>query len=234
MWAVSVDLGKQNDFTVKSVVGIKPVRLDPNPTDMAEGEMRQPVKIIHTLDVAYMDRSRQKGYPEVVDDTRRLMQQPELLDETHLLIDMGGVGEAVYDMMREAQLNPIGIRITGGNAVSRTPEGYNVSKEILVSALIAAFQTRRISFRRGLSVDPRTIQQELQAFQVKLSKKENNLFEAQAGEHDDIVMSLAMAAWYVKTVYKPRWLEGRVRDIITKRQQRERDWSPLWEEDEEF
>jgi hypothetical protein len=121
-----------------------------------------------------------------------------------LVVDATGVGRAVVDMflrpsmLEAAELVPL--TITAGETWRRDRwgstrlTGYWVGKRELVSVLVARLQGGRLRFIPG---DPLAgaLEEELRNFKVKVTKAANVQFEAREGEHDDLVLSVAMALW---------------------------------------
>jgi hypothetical protein len=125
----------------------------------------------------------------------------KLPGHTHLLVDATGVGRPVIEMMRSTKLNPIGIIITGGKETTQTDIGWNVPKQDLVSSLMILYQTGQIKVAAGLELAP-VLVREMMSFTAKVSPKGNASYEAhRANEHDDIVLAMAQAAWYVRKYF---------------------------------
>jgi len=136
-------------------------------------------------------------YGDIVEHVSILMEQPELLHDTTLIIDKTGVGSAVFEMFESAGIYPIGITITGGEKITQVSGGYNVPKAELVDALAVSFQNGRIVIADELSEGERLATQ-LESFQVKIKKRSGReSFEAMEEEtHDDLVLALSLAVWY--------------------------------------
>jgi hypothetical protein len=121
---------------------------------------------------------------------------------THLLVDATGVGRPVVEMMQRTKLNPLGIMITSGREANASEIGWNVPKRDLVSALMVMYQSGQIKVAASLQLAP-LLAQEMMNFTAKVSNKGTDTYEAhRSGEHDDIVLAMAQAAWYV-TKYFP-------------------------------
>lgn len=219
---LSVDLGEVNDYTAISVLEqvyewkVK----DPMFRDPADVKNN---KLLSRYHVVWIERMRQ-SYPDVQDRIKTLIESNELKFETELIVDATGVGRAVIDNMRRKKLNPIAITITGGNQVTRTDEGYNVPKRDLSAALQFVFQSQRIKFADFPETDvyqtpsKEVIIRELQSFTVRINRHAHDQYEAAAGVHDDIVLSLAMGLWYAE--------KQRVDMVFPKEKQKYDAWSP--------
>ncbi len=114
-----------------------------------------------------------------------------------LLADATGVGSAAVDMLRERGVPFVGISIHGGANVTRTADGYSVPKLQLVGALETAMQTGALKIAKGLPLGE-VLAGELQGFKRKQSRNGHVRYEhAGQGDHDDLLLSLALAAWGV-------------------------------------
>lgn len=219
MWAIGVDLGKQRDWTAIAGVELVPVRTkDPNLPD-APRHYRKPRKVIMEHRLRLLERPKQgTPYPEVVDRIETILTSPELMSETVLVVDMNGVGEAVIDIMRQRKLRPVGVKTHGGNTTTRHEYGYNVPKVDIVTALQVLYQTRRIVVADNLKLRE-AYKKELQAFTMKINDKGHAGFEAaREQDHDDLVMAVSMACWYLDKVHRPIWEEG-VEDEIAEKEE---------------
>jgi hypothetical protein len=109
------------------------------------------------------------------------------------VIDETGVGVAVADMFAEAGIPYIGVTITGGVGWHReTARHWHVSKHLLVSTVQKFLSSEALGISARLSEAP-TMRRELRNFRVKVSKSANEIYEAREGQHDDLVLSLAVA-----------------------------------------
>jgi len=92
----------------------------------------------------------------------------------------------------------ISITITGGSSVNHD-EGkrdFRVPKRDLVGVLQVLFQNQRLKYSKA-SPYAETFIHELLNFKVKININANESFEAaREGDHDDLVLSAAIACWY--------------------------------------
>jgi hypothetical protein len=142
------------------------------------------------------------SYPAIAEDVRQLCQREPLINNRpSLCIDSTGVGLGVLDIFLELKpaINAciIPIQIHGGFEVVLARQGYNVPKRELVSAIQAALQTGRLQVSSKLS-EASLLITELQNFRAEISETGRDTFEARAGAHDDLVLSVAMATWYAR------------------------------------
>jgi hypothetical protein len=146
-------------------------------------------------------------YPEVVARVAECWGQ--VPDPKHLVVDATGVGGPVVDLLRERGLPAVAVTITAGDAphVDAGAGALRVPKRDLVAAVEVSLQDGRLKIAEALP-EAQTLLRELLAF------GENG---ARSGEHDDLVLALALACWVgwaalgqerTFTVYRPAPLVG--------------------------
>lgn len=176
---VGLDLGQASDYTALSVLETSEDR-------------------IHN--VRHLRRFKLgTSYPDIVANVAGLMKSPPLNREAMLIVDQTGVGRPVVDMFRAKGIPLVGVTITGGNAVtSDGVGGFLVPKRDLISNLQVLLQTGRLKFAEQLADGPALIK-ELLAYEVKVSDSGHDSYgNGRAAAHDDMVLSVAMAAWYAE------------------------------------
>ena len=116
-----------------------------------------------------------------------------------LVVDHTGVGRAVVDLLlsRNPPVSIVPVTITAGLDFSGDRRGgFRVPKKDLVTALNLVLQQRRMKIPRTLALAD-TLATELGNFKVKVTAAANETFGAwREGQHDDLVLALAMAVWY--------------------------------------
>jgi len=180
---IGLDLGQAQDYTALTVIERK------------HFNHSLPREQYH---VRHLERPKLgTPYPAIVEKVQELMQSPQLLKRTALVVDATGVGAPVVDLFRKAGLRPVAITITGGNTVTAGGGGYHVPKRDLVSTLQVLFQTGRLKVAGGLKLAP-VLVDELLNFKVKINiKTAHDSYEAwREGIHDDLVLAVALACWY--------------------------------------
>ncbi len=135
-------------------------------------------------------------YPAVARHVLCLLDTPELKNKTTLVVDATGVGRPVVDMLRQHGLEPVAITITGGDAVT-FDNGWRVPKRDLVAVVQVLLQTERLKFADQIPSVPLLVQ-ELLAFRVKIDPltAHDSYGSWREGSHDDLVLAVAIAAWY--------------------------------------
>lgn len=147
------------------------------------------------MTVRYLERVRGLPYPEIVKGVKSLMERAPFKGETALIVDTTGVGRGVVDMLDLAGLHPFRVTITGGNQVGHENGEYTVPKRDLVAAVQVGLQTERLKIAPALD-DAQLLATELQNFQISLTSKAHDTYNAREGEHDDLVLATALAAWF--------------------------------------
>jgi hypothetical protein len=218
---VGLDLGQLSDYTALAVIE-EPLWIpsdDPvwvqvtphyserrsgwiSPSDLAFYDFKRARRAtgpgLPVLALRHLHRfERRTPYPEVAKHVAALMAQPPLLGNAVLLVDATGVGRPVVDMLDQAKLDPKAITITGGSAVNADGREYRVPKRDLAMAVQVLLQNRRLVFAAGLPLLD-VLKRELQSFEVKINPQtaHDSYLAWREGEHDDLVLAVAMAAWY--------------------------------------
>jgi hypothetical protein len=171
-------------------------------------------KILPSYDIVHTERvPLGTPYPEVEKILRDIMRRPELavgrFDGTdgpiagahrqppRLLVDATGVGAAVLDHLRAAGLEPVGILIHGGDAVTRGLRVIRVPKRDLVGIVSVRLQNRSLRFTNA-GPYAGILQRELLNFRVKIDPvtSHDSYSHWREGEHDDLVLATAIALWW--------------------------------------
>lgn len=195
----SVDLGTQKDYTAVSILERTPVGKPKNALPGTPEFAVEEPKYSTLYRLRHLERfPLGMDYPSIVDRLRMMISHEKLHRQTALIVDATGVGLPVIQMMQQVGLDPIGITITGGTAVTKgTGMMYNVPKGELVSALNLVFQSRRIRIPTGIALKAEFMK-ELERFEVTMRKTGNTYEAAVASIHDDLVLSVAMGCWYAE------------------------------------
>jgi hypothetical protein len=131
-------------------------------------------------------------------DVVALVSKPPLAKQSVLVVDNGGPGRPVCDLLRAAQppVQLVALGICAGDSVKFTKEhGLTVAKGRLITTLQVLLEQHRLTFAAGLA-EAATLQKELANYRVKVTQAAHEVFNAREGEKDDLVLSVALAAWY--------------------------------------
>ena len=210
MFILGLDLGQTRDYTALAVLE-KVAQAAPPPQEPVIVRTRdlwrdgQPIAPPPPapLPAHYHVRHLQRyplgaAYPAIVKSVGDMLTRPELRGAT-LVIDATGVGRPVVDMFRAARLKPIAVTITGGSLPAKVESGwFNTPKRDLVSTMQVLLQAERLKIAAALP-EAAVLTQELLNFQVKITMAANDTYGAwREGQHDDLVLSVAMATWYAE------------------------------------
>jgi hypothetical protein len=133
------------------------------------------------------------SYPNIVKATQALLCLTPLFGESQLVIDLTGVGLAVGDLFRHQGQAFIGVVITGGVSWHRERwDEWYVSKHLLVSTTQKILSSSMLAVSQALP-EAEILRQELRDFRVKVTKRAEEIYEAREGQHDDLVLALAIA-----------------------------------------
>jgi hypothetical protein len=202
---LSVDLGKQQDFTALTISEAKP-EVRKNTRGKSYTAMVVNVRDIQRLPLGTDYDDIAKHIHEVFWDDRLWLFWEGKWRSPTLLVDAGGVGDAVADTLAKTMgLRHIRYRLVRGTAATnrRSARDYTIPRTVMFQQLYAAFTTNRIK------VDPRlklakALISELKGLQVE--RNEETGYERvthREGEHDDMAICVASTNWWVN-LPKPR------------------------------
>jgi hypothetical protein len=177
-YVASVDLGYARDYTALALV---------QRVELAEHEGTRPEYHVRRLKRFALRTET----PEIIEYLRDFVQWRSVRDKITLVVDGSGGGRPIFQEMARAGLRPTALVITAGGAVN----GNHVSKQVLVSRLKLCMEQRRVKVAPLLQLSAE-LQKEFQNFQAKLSPSGNWKFGAAAGQHDDLVMAIAMGVHF--------------------------------------
>lgn len=184
---VGVDLGQAADPTALAIV--ERATTHPGTLDNFR-EIRRQYAVRHLerfpLGMSYVDQAARVA--------SILGRAPLSRQNTRLVVDATGVGRPVVDLFRRAGLSPIAVTITAGDGETQTPDGWRVSKLLLVSRLQAMLHAGELRIAKALP-EAQALVKELQDFRVSYTETGYASFGARVGAHDDLVLALAIAVW---------------------------------------
>ena len=143
-------------------------------------------------------------YPDIVRTLRDLLARPQLQapaggdrNPPALVVDATGVGRPVVDALRSEGLSPVAITIVGGDAVTSGGGTLRVPKRDLVGLLSVQLQNGTLRIAEALP-HARTLTDELLRFKVKIDPvtTHDSYGAWRDGEHDDLVLAVAIACWW--------------------------------------
>lgn len=129
----------------------------------------------NTFQVVHIDRFNQIDWPF---QKLRVFETARLYNNATVIMDSTGIGDPIFDDLQRMGLDVQGYKLT------------NTSKKQLIEKLSIYIEQGRISY----PAEPNLIR-ELELYTYKRSDFGNMIYNAPEGEHDDMVISLALAAW---------------------------------------
>lgn len=119
-----------------------------------------------------------------------------------LVLDDTGVGKGIGDLFEDAGLSPLRVSITSGVETHITGRSVTVPKATLVSTLVARVHAGELFVHESLRDWP-VLRRELLNFRPEITRTGIETWNARSGEHDDLVLALALAVWQLHGAYIP-------------------------------
>jgi hypothetical protein len=167
-----------------------------------------PEKESNIYHLGSVKRKQKLPYPEIVQWAEHVFKNPQFqpangVSSPKLMVDVGGVGRALYDMIRADGVECIAIQYTGGGEIPSFANGaYHIGKSAMVGKFLAAWDDGRVQVPANASFRDLLVN-ELKAFRGYMSSAGRARFEAEEGEHDDQIMAIAQAVWWCEQ-YRPQ------------------------------
>jgi hypothetical protein len=162
-----------------------------DPTAIAVVEGRDVIRVRHLERVPLGT-----PYPGVVERVRAIVRHPELVGKCALAVDGTGVGAPVVDMLRAARLgcDISAVTITGGEREHHD----NVPKRDLMAGVQVLLERDELKFARGLRELGSLVRELTDVRSTTGIRGRVRLGADGYGEHDDLVIALALACWRAK------------------------------------
>ena len=189
MFCVGMDLGQRQDYTAIAVVERRDAMRAYQPTSL------------HSIALRHVERlALGTPYAAVVQRVRAIVQSHELRGDCSLTVDATGLGAPVMEMLREARLGCeiCAVTITGGARENSTGAGISVPKRDLIAEVQTRLERGELRIARDLR-GARMLLRELMDVQARAKSNGGMRVGADgSGEHDDLVIALALACWKAK------------------------------------
>lgn len=210
---VGLDLGQANDYTAISIIELEVGYHGWDGFNHWSDFIREPEEF--NYNITWLQRfKRGTSYPNQIRQTKQLIDRIPTAGkgrgdygkaEIYLAVDYTGVGRAPFDLLVEAGLKPVAITITGGQEVNKAENGYNVPKRDLITNIQVLQQQRRLQLVPGLP-DGEILAKEMANFKYKINLNGHDTYDAwREKDHDDLVLSVACAAWLAQEQGNHRW-----------------------------
>jgi hypothetical protein len=121
-----------------------------------------------------------------------------------LIMDITGVGKALFDMAVEQGLDPIGVVIHSGFEIHRRPYDNTVTvpKLRIVAELDKRLQSNDLFVHQSLKDWP-ALRRELLNFRPEITRSSGETWNAARSEHDDLVLALGLALFQLTGEHVP-------------------------------
>jgi hypothetical protein len=201
-FCVGVDLGQSSDPTAIAIVRHRVEPLEDQWTQTrakvrnAWNILRQNVEEV--FEVPHLERvALGTPYPVIVQHVAEMLGRAPVRG-ADLVIDQTGVGAPIGDLFENVGLKPVRIVIAAGiEPVRHGHRKWSVPKTELISNLDALLHTGMLKIAAELREAP-ALGEELKNFRRHVSEAGRNTYGARVGAHDDLVLSLALACWWLR------------------------------------
>jgi hypothetical protein len=203
-FVVGVDLGQATDPSAIAVIEhVRGVLDSGSKFERHTGLSGRKQKPVEYFDVRHLERlPLGLSYPNVVRCVRELMER-DPLERATLVLDETGVGRAVADLFVTEGLDPKRVTITAGLETTHPGrDRWHVGKGTLVSNLDALLHRGVLRFASTLH-EADTMRTELLDFRRQLSAVGRASYNARAGKHDDLVLAVCIACWWLSRPLPP-------------------------------
>jgi len=144
-------------------------------------------------------------YPDVADRVTSVAHSLVGNGNVSVVLDNTGVGAGVKDMLRERDIWPVVVNITGGESPKYREDGsYTVPRNYLIHKLDAAFQSGRLKVNPNLPLLD-AFEDELESFEEIRSETTGALSYRQTRSskvgHADLVLAASLALFYRNRYY---------------------------------
>jgi hypothetical protein len=201
-FCVGVDLGQSSD---PSAIAIVRHRVEPLEDEWIPERATVPnryhilrQKIDERFEVPHLERlALGTSYPAIVQHVAEMMGRAPVRG-ADLVLDQTGCGAPVGDLFEHGGLDPVRIVIGAGfEPIRHDHRKWSVPKTELISNLDALLHTGVLKIATDLREAP-SLAEELKDFRRHVSDAGRNTYGARVGAHDDLVLSLALAAWWLR------------------------------------
>ncbi len=158
-------------------------------------------RTVRGLQLRYAERvALGTPYPDVAEYVRYLVGHRNLRGQCAIAVDSTGVGEPVVDMLRSGRLGceVSAVNMTGGERERRSGNVWNVPKRDLMAGLQVLIEKGELKIAQGMKETGRLVRELTDVRLTAGSGGRLRMGADGAGEHDDLVMALALACWRAK------------------------------------
>ena len=201
---VGVDLGQRADPTAIAVAERAEVA---GKWDAVQFARRKTVE----YRVRHLERVRLgTPYPDVVERVKQVVESGELAGRCTAVVDATGAGTPVVDMLRRAGLPCMlaPVIITGGEMQRREKGYFMVPKRDLMAGMLLRLERGELKIAEGIPEGERLLR-EMAGMRVRVTPSGREQYGTwREGEHDDLVLAVALACWGGRQFYPGDWGGG--------------------------
>lgn len=204
-YIIGGDIGKINDPSTIAVMKHKPKYREQEARPGSVESLKAPGVLMHHYQLVHLEKiPLGTSYPAVARRLLNVSEHKDLIGVSEMVLDVTGVGEAVYDLVVEAGGSPVPVVLTAGQAPVYNEERgtWSLPKKNLVASLIKLYHTGRLTMNPKLPhIDD--LQEQLKGFTIKLKKDSAHAsYEAMKDEvHDDLVIALGLCSWWASVTH---------------------------------
>ena len=205
---VCVDLGFSRDHTAIAVLEEREYQTDFDPVYYGyKWEKKITVRYLERLPLGttYTDvAARIKEVEEMVNDRGASGREgewpsPGVPRPSAVVVDATGLGMPMVHLLRKEGLHApvVPVIFTSGDQATRDKDVWRVPKQEIVTNAQILLEQHILRFP-GMSPESGMLIKEMEQMRVKVSAHGNEQFGCwREGEHDDLVLAVAMGAWWL-------------------------------------
>lgn len=145
-------------------------------------------------------------YPTIVTEVGSLIERARL-GKGELILGSTLVGRPVVELFRRAKLavNIHAVVVAAGLGERSAARFYHVSKVNLISGIQVQLQQRRLKIAKAIP-ESLTLLKELENYRLKAPPLSDAGYDLREGQHDDLVLALALACWWGDRPKQQLWI----------------------------
>lgn len=118
----------------------------------------------------------------------------------YYILEVNNTGEHVFEVLKDIKKIPVIPVFTTSDVkdLKKKMDGRTMDKKDMVKRMAHQFQNNEIIFPRKSNGELDQLKRQLAIFSEHITEAGNVSYYAEGTEHDDLVMALMLACWYVK------------------------------------
>jgi hypothetical protein len=156
------------------------------------------------LNLEFLERHQGLPYPALVDRIQVILGKLgkpkntdifQLANHCPFILDASGLGQVLRDDFLAIGIKPIPVVFTAGEKTTMNKDCIRLGKLELIGVLLNAMEFKKIQINPALP-NANLLFREAANFRGRLTSTGYMKMEATEGEHDDLIIAVAMLAWY--------------------------------------